>query len=118
MDGQTIPDPRAFLYYARLAKVKEYVEGNIDGDLSLNAVAQVAGMERASFSRFFRQRTGARYTDWVATLRVARAMDIMRSANRSITRVAFSVGFRNVRTFERAFKRGTSMTQHKCDLRK
>jgi len=110
MDNEATPNPEAFTYYSRLARVKEYVEGTLDGDLSLTAVARVAGMERGCFSRFFRQKTGVRFSGWVASLRIRRAMDLMRSANRSITRVAYSVGFRDVRTFERAFKRDTTMT--------
>lgn len=110
MDSTSTPNPQAFSYYSRLAKVRKYVEENLDSDLSLKAVAEVAGMERGYFSRFFRQKTGVRFTNWVASLRVERAMDLMRSANRSITRVAYSVGFRDIRTFERAFKRDTSMT--------
>lgn len=108
-NGSTINE-RAFSYYSRLGRVKEYVENNLLGDLSLGSVAAVAGMERRYFSRFFRQKTGVRFSAWVASLRVQRAMELMRSANRSITRVAYSVGFRDVRTFERAFKRGTMMT--------
>ena len=110
MDNKPTINERAFSYYSRLAKVKQYVEDNLVGDLSLSNVAEVAGMERRYFSRFFREKTGVRFSAWVASLRVRQAMELMRSANRSITRVAYSVGFRDVRTFERAFKRGTRMT--------
>jgi len=110
VDNKTMINDQVFTYYSRLARVKEHVEHNLDGDLSLAAVAGVAGMERGYFSRFFRQKTGVRFSNWVASLRVQRAKDLMRSANRSITRVAYSVGFRDVRTFERTFKRDTRMT--------
>ena len=110
MENETTACERAFTYYSRLARVKEYVESNLDGDVSLATVAGVAGLEHGYFSRFFRQKTGVRFSSWVASLRIRQAMELMRSANRSIARVAYSVGFRHVRTFERTFKRDTMMT--------
>ena len=110
MEDKLTVNEQAFTYYSRLARVKEHVEVNLDGDLSLATVAEIAGMERGYFSRFFRQKTGVRFSNWVSSLRVCRAQELMRSANRSITRVAYAVGFRDVRTFERTFKRDTSMT--------
>lgn len=110
MQEQSTINDQVFTYYSRLARVKEHVERNLDGDLSLAAVAQIAGMERGYFSRFFRQKTGVRFSNWVGSLRIRQAKELMRSANRSIARVAYSVGFRDVRTFERTFKRNTSMT--------
>ena len=110
MENETTVCERAFTYYSRLARVKEYVESNLDGDVSLVTVAAVARMERGYFSRFFRQKTGVRFSSWVASLRVRQAMELMRSANHSITRVAYSVGFCDMRTFERIFKRNTMMT--------
>ena len=62
------------------------------------------------FSSFFHAKTGVRYSEWIRALRVRHAMEMMRSANHSITRICYGVGFRNIRTFERAFKKHTSMT--------
>ncbi len=100
----------AFRYYARLGRVKAYVEEHLDEDLSLSTLARIAGMDIAYFSRFFHAKTGVRFTEWVALLRVRRAIALMNTENQAITDIASQVGFTSLRTFERAFKRHTSMT--------
>ena len=100
----------AFTYYARLRRVKEYVDQHLSEDLSPERVARIAGLEKRYFSTFFREKTEIRYGQWLATVRIHRAMEMMKTADYSITRLAFAVGFRNLRTFERAFKRRTGIT--------
>jgi len=110
-DGQPsgLVEP-AFTYYSRLARVKEYVDHHISQPLSLGEAASIAGMEKKYFSTFFHQTTGMRFRDWSARTRVARAKEMMRSSNHSVSRVACAVGFRDVRTFERAFKKHVGLT--------
>lgn len=95
----------AFTYYGRLQRVKRYVEVHYAEDLSLTTLASVAGLEPRYFSAFFHQKTGVRLTDWIRYVRIGEATQLMQSRNYSITQVAGSVGFNDLRTFERAFKR-------------
>ena len=100
----------AFTYYARLARVRQYVEAHYSEDLTLAEAAGVAGLEPKYFSTFFHDKTGVCFKDWLRELRVEKALGLMRSRNYSITQVGFAVGFQALRTFERAFKRTTGMT--------
>lgn len=100
----------AFTYYARLRRVKEYVEANYSEAISLAEAADVAGLEPKYFSTFFHEKTGVCFSAWMRQLRVEKALDLMRARNYSITRVSLEVGFGDLRTFERAFKRVTAMT--------
>ena len=100
----------AFNYYTRLKRVKLFVEQNLCGVLSLKLVAEVAGLEEKYFSTFFHDKTGVRFNEWVNRLRIERAMQMFRRRNHAISVVAFSAGYRDLRTFERAFKRVTGMT--------
>jgi AraC-like DNA-binding protein len=99
----------AFEYYSRLRKVKQYVEEHSAEALALGRVAEVAGMETTYFSFFFHRKVGVTYSFWVKSIRIAKAMQMMRNSNESIARIAYSVGFRDVRTFERSFKQLTHM---------
>ena len=58
----------------------------------------------------YAKKVGITFTDWLRRIRVAKAMDIIRTDDRSITEVAFEVGFGDLRTFERAFKKYTKLT--------
>ena len=103
-------NPSAFTYYVRLQKVKAYLDGHVSEPLTLDQAANIAGLERKYFSTFFRKRTGVCFRDWVAWVRVQQAAAMLKSKNYSITRLAFAVGFKDPRTFQRAFKKYAGVT--------
>lgn len=99
-----------FSYYSRLRKVKDYVREHYSENITLDRVARIAAMERSYFSTFFRQKVGLTYRKWLQIQRVGKAIELIKRENLSITEVGFSVGFGDLRTFERAFKRWTGLT--------
>ncbi|RPJ86822.1 MAG: AraC family transcriptional regulator [Acidobacteria bacterium] len=101
---------RAFSYYPPLKRVKEYVENNSSESISLSDAASVAAMEASYFSTFFHQKVGIPFSDWLRRVRVVRAIQMIHEQDYSICDIAFAVGFNDLRTFGRAFKRYTSLT--------
>lgn len=101
---------RSFEYYPSLDRIKRYTEEHYQEEIPLPCAAEVAGMEATYFSAFFRKKIGIRYTDWLACLRVAHAIRLLRSRDQPIAEIAQAVGFNDLRTFERAFKRVTHTT--------
>ncbi len=100
----------ALQYYARLQRVQRFVENNYSEEISLDTAASIACMESTSFSRFFSSKVGVSFTQWVTRMRIAKAMDLMKKSNGSISDIAYAVGFSDLRTFERAFKKLTDLT--------
>lgn len=100
----------AFRYYPRLGRVKRYVDQHFHEPLTLATVAGVAGLERTYFSKFFHDKTGVCFRDWLNWIRVGHALELMAEGERSITDVALEVGFHDLRTFERAVERCTGHT--------
>ncbi len=100
----------AFDYYSRLQRVKEHVDEYYSEEISLEKAAQIAATEKTYFSTFFRKKVGITFTDWLRRLRVAKAIEIMKTRNQTICDTAFEVGFGDLRSFERAFKRYTNLT--------
>jgi AraC-like DNA-binding protein len=100
----------AFQYYERLERVREYVVANLEEPLSLADVARVARTERKYFSVFFKKKVGVCFSVWLHHIRLNAAMDLLKSRNHTVTEVASLVGYRDVRTFERNFKRYIGMT--------
>lgn len=100
----------AFTYYSGLERVKEHVDLHYAEPIPVQALARVAGYERKYFSTFFHAKVGIRFRDWMTYVRVSHAMELIRNRDHSITAVALAVGFQDLRTFERAFKRTTDMT--------
>lgn len=99
-----------FSYYPPLHKVADYVEGHLAEQISLRTAATVAGMEAKYFSAFFLLKTGVGFKEWLLSLRIAWSKEMMRTRNDSLTSIASAVGFNDFRTFERGFKRHTTMT--------
>lgn len=109
----------AFHYYHRLRRVKEHVERALADDISLKSAARVAGLETKYFSSYFRQKTGRCFKHWLAEMRIEKAMHMMKSGDYTISEVAFAVGFRDLRTFERTFKKciGTTPRAYRNSVR-
>lgn len=101
---------RVLEYYPRLRAVADYVGHHLDRHIALTDVARVAGLERKYFSTYFHSKSGIRFTEWLRQLRVNRAKDLIEHEDYSIPRLAFASGFRDLRSFERAFKRYVGMS--------
>jgi two-component system response regulator YesN len=101
---------RAFQYYRRLRRVRKHVEQHYAEEISLEKAAQIAATEKTYFSTFFHQKVGITFTEWLRQFRVAKAIEIMKTRNESICNIAYEVGFGDLRTFERAFKKYTNLT--------
>jgi transcriptional regulator GlxA family with amidase domain len=106
-------DDQVFSYYAPLKKVKRFVESHYQEPLPLATVAGIACLERTYFSRYFHEKTGICFKDWLIGLRVKHALVLMRSQNQTITQIGLAAGFQDLRTFERAFERCTGMSPQK-----
>jgi len=100
----------AFDYYPRLKNLHEYVEQNYSEPISLEKAAEVTALEKSYFSSYFHAKVGITFTDWLRQVRVEKAMELMKAKDFSISEVAEEVGFADLGTFERAFKKHTLTT--------
>lgn len=107
---KAVKESGAFDFYRPLARVKRFIEANYDEDISLVQAARVAALGRCYFSSFFRKKVGINFRDWLAQVRVAKAMAMFEQQDYSVSEVAFAVGFGDLNTFTRAFKKVTNMT--------
>lgn len=103
----------AFHYYDRLGKVKRYIDRHYAEEVTLKTAAKVACLEEKYFSNFFHSKTGIRFIDFIAYVRVEQAKQLIERHDTSITEVASVVGYHNRRSFERAFKKWTGITPKK-----
>jgi AraC family transcriptional regulator len=77
----------------RLAQVVDYIENNLNEQLSLVALARIAQMSSFHFSRQFRSSTGLTPHQYVMQRRIDRARQQLRDPRLSIADVAFACGF-------------------------
>lgn len=96
---------QALHYYSHLNKVYEYVNYHYDESIDLAMAAGIAGLERTYFSRYFHDKTGMGFHQWLNSIRIKHAMGKMVVSEQPLIEIAFSVGFQDLRTFQRAFKK-------------
>jgi AraC-like DNA-binding protein len=109
-NGSASINEAALRFYPRLQRVEKYVRDRALKEIRLPEVARVAGLEAKYFSAFFRAKVGVRFHDWIRLLRVETAKRFMQEQYTGIPRIAYNSGFRDIRSFERAFKRVVGVT--------
>ena len=87
------------LLRARDAMDRAYAE-----PLDVRAVAAVAHVSPAHFSRCFRAVFGESPHRYLQRRRVERSMFLLRESDRTVTDICFDVGFSSVGTFSRTFR--------------
>ncbi|HEY0387477.1 MAG TPA: AraC family transcriptional regulator [Gaiellales bacterium] len=104
------PAPAAALAPARLRRVRDLVEDRLDEPLSLDDMADAAGLSRAHFARCFRAATGTTPYGYVRERRVARARDLLQRSALSIAEIAATTGFHSQSHMGRVFRGSTGMS--------
>lgn len=109
-----------FEYFDRLRRVRRHADDHLQEALSLEKMARVACMAPSSFRRYFRERVGMTYRQWLVAHRIEVACKKLTSRNMSSNEISEEVGFGSVRTFHRAFRRhmGRSPTQYRKECRR
>jgi len=103
-----------FFFCPRLAKIKRHVDEHYAEPFTLAQAAEIAALEKTYFSKIFRAKVGISFGDWLARERVKRALLMLMNHDHRITDLTFAVGFADLRTFERAFKKFTGITPREC----
>ena len=94
--------PRA--YEARLLRVLAYIYDNLDGELSLDTLAEIACMSRFHWHRVFRAMTGETLADAIRRIRMAKAANALVHENDApVADVAERHGYPNAASFSRTF---------------
>ena len=109
----------AFLPPARhLLRAKDLADARYFEPLSVDHMAQAAGLSRAHFSREFRQTFGESPHAYLLTRRLERAAALLRTTDKSVAEICFSVGLQSVGSFTTSFKRmfGTSPTSYRASF--
>jgi len=90
-------------YERRVLRVLHYIQENPAGDLSLDALADVAHMSRFHWHRVFQAMTGETCAQAVRRIRLNRASLSLLNSDRAVSDIAAEVGYPNIQSFTRAF---------------
>ena len=88
----------------RLLRARDAMDRAYAEPLNVRAIAAVAHVSEAHFSRSFRSVFGETPHRYLQRRRVERAMFLLRETDRSVTDICFDVGFSSLGTFSRTFR--------------
>jgi len=91
-------------------KILEYCTSHYKEDLTVDFVAKQLHLSRSCVSHIFSDRISMSFSDYINSLRLSEATDILKNREYSITEVANLSGFPTIRTFNRAFRKHYAMT--------
>jgi len=102
----------------RLRRVTELVHAEIEDELSLDKMAEAAGLSTPHFAQMFRRSTGESPHQFVLRQRVERATEMLRAADARVLDVAVACGFKTQQHFARVFRRacGVSPTKYRQEF--
>jgi AraC family transcriptional regulator len=96
-------------YETRMLRVLDYIHDHPAGDLSLDALADVAALSRFHFHRVFRAMTGATAAQTVRRMRLHLAASALVRGDDPLGIIAKGVGYPNLASFTRAFAEAYAM---------
>lgn len=94
---------------SRLDTVFSYLSENAGGPVLQADAARMVRLSPAAFSRFFRRNVGKTFQAYLTDLRLSEACRQLLESKRTISEIAFDVGFGNLSNFNRAFRLARGM---------
>lgn len=88
-----------------LRRVEEYIDVHLGETISLDALADVAGLSSSHFSREFKKSKGVSPSDYLARRRVERTMELLAGTDLSLAEIALAVGFSDQSHCSRSFRK-------------
>jgi AraC-like DNA-binding protein len=90
---------------AQLESVRERLHAEFDRPLTVPELAHAAGTNESKLTRLFRARYGMPVHDYLRTLRLNKARELLTAGEHSIGDIAARVGYEHAANFATAFKR-------------
>jgi AraC family transcriptional regulator len=93
------------LSLAQLARIDDYLNSELDGRVSLEAMAALAGMSAYAFHRAFKATTGVPPLRYSLQLRMRRARALVEGSRKPIGDIGAEVGFTDLAHFSTTFRK-------------
>jgi AraC family transcriptional regulator len=89
----------------KLVRAVEYIQDQLDTDLTVSGIARAVGLSPYHFTRLFKESTGRTPYQYVVDARVKKAKELLTTGKFTISEVAYHVGFADQSHLTRHFKR-------------
>ncbi|RAV08307.1 helix-turn-helix domain-containing protein [Paenibacillus contaminans] len=90
--------------------VHDYLKEHYDRDITLDILADKLNITRSYLSTYFKEKTGVYFVDYVNSVRINKAKELLALPDIKIQETAAQVGYQNINSFNRMFKKFTGVT--------
>lgn len=87
----------------RMLKILKYLERNIAVSITLKELSDKFGMSERSMSRLFQANLHVSFLQYLKTLRMIKALELILKTNKTLSEIAFSVGYDTLGAFSNTF---------------
>ena len=103
-----------------IQNAKKYIENNYNMQLSYKDVAREIFISPSYFLNLFKQEMGFTFVDYLTSVRINKAKELLLTTELNITEIAFDLGFNNSNYFSNIFKKtvGMSAVNYRKKLKK
>ena len=94
---------------AIMDNILAYLQSNFNEPISLSKIASSYNMSQSNFSLTFKRHVGVTFSEYILTLRMEKAKELLAQRKHKIHKVAEMVGYEDFGYFGRLFKRYTGL---------
>ncbi len=91
-------------------RAKEYINEHYAEAISVKDVADAVCISESYFKTIFKKSSGYSYSEYLTTVRINQAKNLLNTTEKSVTEIALDVGYQTPNSFSSLFKRETGMT--------
>jgi transcriptional regulator GlxA family with amidase domain len=114
VDASTVvqlrPRIRGGLPPRALQRVREFIEAHLEENISIQALASIAGLSMYHFARAFKQSEGMTPHEYLVQCRVQRAKDLLAETDLPLSEIALASGFSDQSHCARRFREHVGVT--------
>ena len=96
-----------------ISEAVKYIYYNYNKDISLDDIAKKFNLSKSYFSRKFKAVTGFGYKEYITSVRLKKACDLLLDTDNSITEIAEKCGFNDSNYFGDAFRKVKGVSPNK-----
>ncbi|MEY8000170.1 response regulator [Clostridium sp. Mt-5] len=93
--------------------ILKYIDNNFNNQINLTSVANFVHLNPQYLSRFFKQKTGVTFIQYITKLRLEKAKKLLINTDKSITQIALEIGYLDAAYFSKVFLRNENLSPHK-----
>ncbi len=108
--GKPDKENKRLHYVLNIQKTLDFVSTNFENEISVETAAKISGYEKSAFCRIFKQATDTSFHQYLSNYRIQKASILLSQTAKTVSKIAESVGFSELKSFCRVFKQIKGMT--------